>query len=86
MKLATSNIVVATDTTLANGVLAEDETHWTWSNENFDVIIAKGSSTFTLYKTAKAYMQLKKQNTLTVESKNGLKMQSVTISVTSESY
>ena len=86
MKLSVSNIVIATDTTLANGVLDANQTSWTWSNENFDVVIAKGKSTYSLYKTAKAYMQLKKQNTLTVESKNGLKMQSVTISVTSANY
>ena len=82
MKLTSTSIVVCTDTTLSNGVLDSTETYWTWSSENFDVIIAKGTSTFTIYKTAKTYMQLKKQNTLTVDNKNGLKIHSVTISAT----
>ena len=47
-------------------------TSWTWGNDLFDVVIAKGDSTFNLYKTAKAYMQLKKANTLTVNNKNNV--------------
>jgi hypothetical protein len=82
LNLKTSNIVIATDTTLSNGVFAEDQTSWTWSDDNFNAIIAKGSSTFTLYKTAKAYMQLKKQNTFTIENKNGKAIKTVTISTT----
>ena len=82
MKLVSTNIAISTDPALANGVLSEDQTHWTWSDENFDVIIAKGNSTFTIYKTAKAYMQLKKQNTFTVDNKNGLSVQSITIYAT----
>ena len=82
MNLKISNIVVATDTTLANGVLAADQSSWTWSDDNFNVVIAKGTSTFTIYKTAKAYMQLKKLNTLTVENKNGATIKTVTISTT----
>ena len=82
MKLVSNEIVVSTDPTLANGVLDEAKTSWTWSGENFDVVIAKGSSTYTLYTTAKAYMQLKKQNTLTVVNKNDAKIYSVTISTT----
>ena len=82
MKLVVNNIVISTDPAITNGVLAADQTNWTWGNDNFDVIIAKGKSTFTIYKTAKAYMQLKKQNTLTVNNKNGAKIHSITISVT----
>lgn len=82
LNLKISNIVIATDTTLSNGVLAEDQTSWTWSDDNFNAIIAKGSSTFTLYKTAKAFMQLKKQNTFTIENKNGKAIKTVTISTT----
>ena len=78
-----SYVVIATDPS-ANGVLAADETSWTWSNEEFDAVIAKGTSTYTIYKTAKAYMQLKKLNTLTVASKNNAKIISVTIYATNE--
>jgi hypothetical protein len=85
MKLTTSYIAVSTDTTVTNGVLDANKTSWTWSNDNFDVIIAKGTSTVTLYTTAKAYMQLKKLNTFTIDNKNGLKIHSVTISTTSAS-
>jgi hypothetical protein len=82
MKLVVNNIVISTDPKITNGVLADDLSHWTWSNENFDVVIAKGTSTYTLYKTAKAYMQLKTGNTLTVENKTGAKIHSVTIFAT----
>ena len=54
-----------------NGVLDAEQTKWTWSNDSFDVIISKGSSSYTLYKTAKAYMQLKKQNTFTLINTSG---------------
>ena len=90
MKLGEASIKVCTDTTKSNGVVENGDdgkaVSWTWSDENFDVIIAKGTATVTLYTTAKDYMQLKKQNTLTVNSKNELKMVSITIFVTSESY
>ncbi len=82
MKLVTTHITIATDTTIANGVLDENKTHWTWSGDNFDVEIAKGSSTYSLYTTAKAYMQLKKLNTLTVVNKNGLTISFITIYTT----
>jgi hypothetical protein len=81
MKLSVTNIAVSTDGT-TNGVLATDKTSWTWSKDEFDVVIAKGTSTFTLYTTAKAYMQLKKLNTLTVSSKNDASIYSVTIGTT----
>ena len=78
VNLKVAEIVVATDSS-ANGVLDAGKTSWTWSNNEFDVVIAKGTSTFTLYTTAKAYMQLKKLNTLTVSAKNGESIYSVTI-------
>ena len=85
-----SNIVIATDPTLANGVQTTGSdgkaTAWTWSDDNFNAIIAKGTSTVTLYTTAKAYMQLKKQNTFTLENKNGAAIKTITLSVTSTSY
>jgi hypothetical protein len=85
-----SNIVIATDPTLANGVQTTGSdgkaTAWTWSDDSFNAIIAKGTSTVTLYTTAKAYMQLKKQNTFTLENKNGASIKTITLSVTSTSY
>ena len=85
-----SNIVIATDPALANGVQtpgADGKTgSWTWSDDNFDAIIAKGASTVTVYTTAKAYMQLKKQNTFTLTNKNGVSIKTVTISVTTTTY
>ena len=85
MKLAISSIVVRTDAE-GNGVLAEDKSSWTWGNDDFDVVIAKGTSTYTLYTTAKTYMQLKKQNTLTVVNKGDKLIDSITIGVTNTSY
>ena len=86
MNMAVSDIVVATDPTIANGVTTNGDDgkalYWTWSDDNFDVVIHKGTSTYTVYTTAKAYMQLKKANTLTVNSKNGLVMKAITIRVT----
>jgi hypothetical protein len=85
-----SNIVIATDPNLANGVQtpgADGKTvSWTWSDDSFNAIIAKGTSTVTVYTTAKAYMQLKKQNTFTLENKNGVDIKTITLSVTSTSY
>ena len=86
LTLSIEKIVVATDPALANGVLDSTETFWTWAGNEFDVIIAKGTSTFTIYKTAKAYMQLKKLNTITVDSKNGVEIKTITFFVTSESH
>ena len=82
MKFVEVNIGVSTKVSATNGVLAEDKTSWTWSSENFDVIIAKATSTYTLYTNEKDYMQLKKLNTLTVDNKNGAKIHSITISTT----
>ena len=85
-----SNIKIATDPALANGVRVDDENgkalSWTWSDDNFDAVIAKGTSTVTLYTSAKAYMQLKKQNTFTLTNKNDASIKTVTISVTSATY
>ena len=82
MKLVADNIAISTTVDKTNGVLNAEKTSWTWSNENFDVVVAKAKSTVTLYTTAKDYMQLKKQNTLTVVNKNGAKIQSIIISAT----
>lgn len=86
MNNAISDIVVATDPTIANGVTTNGDDgkvlYWTWSDDNFDVVIHKGTSTYTVYTNAKAYMQLKKANTLTVNSKNGLVMKVITIRTT----
>jgi hypothetical protein len=82
MKLVVDNIAISTTVDKTNGVLNAEKTSWTWSNENFDVVVAKAKSTVTLYTTAKDYMQLKKQNTLTVVNKNGAKIQSIIISAT----
>ena len=81
MKLVVTNIAIRTDAE-GNGVFADDQTSWTWGNDDFDVVIAKGTSTFTLYKTAKAYMQLKKLNTLTVVNKNNATISTITIGTT----
>ena len=90
MKLKVSNIVIATDPTKANGVQTPGSdgktVSWTWSDDNFDAIIAKGTSTVTVYTTAKAYMQLKKQNTFTLTNKISASIKTITISVTSASY
>ena len=86
MNLIVSNIVIATDANLANGVTTNGAdgkaASWTWSNDDFDAIISKGTSTYTLYTTAKAYMQLKKLNDFKVVNKNDKKVQSITIFVT----
>ena len=82
LTLKVENIVVATDTTLSNGVIDEAKTFWTWAGTDFDVVIAKGTSTFTLYTTAKAYMQLKKQNTISVLNKTNAIIQTITVYVT----
>ena len=69
-----------------NGVVDEAKTFWTWGDDNIEVVIAKGTSTVTLYTTAKAYMQLKKQNTLTVTNKNGTLIDTIIIKTTNATY
>jgi hypothetical protein len=83
MNLKVSSIVIRTDAE-GNGVLDTDQTKWTWSNDSFDVIISKGSSSYTLYKTAKAYMQLKVNNAFTIVEKSEVTIKSVTIYTTNE--
>ena len=63
---------------------ADTPTKWTWAGTDFSAEIAKGSSTFTLYKSAKAYMQLKKLNTLTVYNNTGAHIVSITIYTTND--
>jgi hypothetical protein len=78
-----THVTIATDSNIApSGDLAPDETSWTWTNDGISAVIAKGTSTFSLYKTAKAYMQLKKLNTLTVSGAAGTKITSITIYAT----
>lgn len=88
MNNAISDIVIATNPDLANGVVTNGDDgkalYWTWSDDEFDVVIHKGTSTFTLYTSSKAYMQLKQNNTLTVVSKNGVKIVSITIYASSD--
>ena len=79
MSLTTTSIAVSTDTSVTNGVLDANKTSWTWTDGEFNVVVAKGTSTYTLYTNAKAYMQLKKLNTLTVSSEAGHKIAFVTI-------
>ena len=79
LNLKISNIVVKTNPA-AGGILTDDKTSWTWANDDFAVVIAKAKSTFTLYTTSKDYMQLKKQNTLTVQNKKGAMIKTVAIS------
>jgi hypothetical protein len=85
MNLTSTQIAIGTDPKY-NGVttIGDDgkALYWTWSNDNFDAVIHKGQSTFTLYTNAKDYMQLKKLNTLTVSGKNGELIKSITIFTT----
>ena len=89
MNLVEVNIAIGTDPKY-NGVRVDDEAgealSWTWSNGGFDAIFTKGTSTFTLYTTAKDYMQLKKQNLLTVVNTADVTVKYVVISVTNATY
>ena len=59
MNLVEVYIAIGTDPKY-NGVRVDDEAgkalSWTWSNGGFDAVISKGTSTVTLYTTAKDYM------------------------------
>jgi hypothetical protein len=81
MNIKVEDIAISTDGT-TGGVLDEGQTFWTWDHGNFAVEISKGSSTFTIYKTSKAYMQLKKQNNFKLYNKNGATISYVSIRVT----
>ena len=89
MNLVEVNIAIGTDPKY-NGVVTNGDDgkalYWTWSAEGFDAIIHKGTSTVTVYTTAKDYMQLKKQNTLTIVNKEDVTVKYVVISVTNATY
>ena len=89
MNLVEVNIAIGTDPKY-NGVRVDDEAgkalSWTWSAGGFDAIISKGTSTVTLYTTAKDYMQLKKQNLLTIVNTEDVTVKYITISVTNATY
>ena len=89
MNLVEVNIAIGTDPKY-NGVRVDDEAgkalSWTWSAGGFDAIISKGTSTVTLYTTAKDYMQLKKQNLLTIVNNDDVTVKYITISVTNATY
>ena len=86
MALQISSIAVSTTVEKTNGVLDADNTSWTWTDGTFDVVIAKGTSAYTLYTSAKDYMQLKKDNTLTVSNKTGATIETITITTTGSTY
>ncbi len=79
VKLTLETLVVRTDNN--SGVTTSDST--TWSSTNFDVIVAKGTST-QLYTTAKDHMRLYKGNTLTISNKTGITINSIIIHATNE--
>ena len=89
MNLVEVNIAIGTDAKY-NGVVTNGDDgkalYWTWTAENFDAIIHKGTSTVTVYTTAKDYMQLKKQNTLTIVNKDDVTVKYIVISVTNATY
>ena len=89
MNLVEVNIAIGTDAKY-NGVVTNGDDgkalYWTWSAEGFDAVIAKGTSTVTLYTTAKDYMQLKKLNTLTIVNSEDVTVKYVVISVTNATY
>ena len=77
VKLTVESVEVRTDNN--SGVTTGDST--TWSSTNFDVIVAKGTST-QLYTTAKDHMRVYKGNTITISNKTGITVQSIVIYVT----
>ena len=89
MNLVEVNIAIGTDAKY-NGVVTNGDDgkalYWTWTAENFDAIIHKGTSTVTVYTTAKDYMQLKTKNTLTIVNKEDVTVKYVVISVTNATY
>jgi hypothetical protein len=82
MNLKVEDIAIGTNTEKYNGVLDDAKTKWQWAGEKFTAEIAKGTSTVTLYTTAKDYMQLKKQNTFTLTNKTGATIDHVIIRTT----
>ena len=79
VKFTLETLVVRTDNN--SGVTTSDST--TWSSTNFDVIVAKGTSS-QLYTTAKDHMRLYKGNTLTISNKTGITINSIIIHATNE--
>ena len=87
MNLVEVYIAIGTDPKY-NGVVTNGDDgkalYWTWTAENFDAIIHKGTSSYTLYTSAKDYMQLKKLNTLTIVNKEDATVKYVVIHVANE--
>jgi hypothetical protein len=64
-----------------SGVIDTAAGTYTWSNNNFDVQVSKGTAT-QLYSTAKDHMRLYKNNQLVINNKNGLVIKTITVYVT----
>ncbi|MBR2971801.1 MAG: hypothetical protein IKC61_02600 [Clostridia bacterium] len=64
-----------------SGVLDTTAGTYTWSNDNFDVQVAKGTSS-QLYSTAKDHMRVYKGNEFILVSKNGLTVKTITVYLT----
>ena len=64
-----------------SGVLDATAGTYTWSNNNFDVQVAKGTSS-QLYSTAKDHMRVYKNNQFIIASKNGITVKTITVYLT----
>ena len=77
--LSIEQIVVRTDNN--SGVLDETAGTYTWSGTDFEVVVAKGTSS-QLYKTAKDHMRVYNGNKISIINKNGLKIASIKVTLT----
>ena len=64
-----------------SGVLDTEAGTYTWSNDNFDVQVTKGTST-QLYTTAKDHMRVYKNNAFILANKNGIVVKTITVYLT----
>ena len=77
--LTIEGVEVRTDNN--SGVTDADNLSTTWSGTNFDVIVAKGTSS-QLYSSSKDHMRIYKGNKLTISNKTGITVKSIILHAT----
>ena len=79
VKYAYEYVEIRTDN--GSGVKNDTAGTYTWGNDNFDVQVAKGTSS-QLYSTAKDHMRVYKNNKFILVNKNGITVKTITVYLT----
>ena len=79
LKYVYEYVAIRTDNN--SGVIDTAAGTYTWGNDNFEIQVAKGTSS-QLYSTAKDHMRVYKGNQLVITNKNGYSLSTITVFLT----